>query len=264
MLVDECGEAVDDRRAVLPGDRAGLHVDTLAEPDVHARLDEAVEVLEAAFEVRLDRDAHGGKLRLELEREPERRLGVGAVLHVEADEHPVRRGARADLRAVLEGERRVDREAHGGRLHGDIRVEAARGDRVDRRAGTGPASPPSAPDGSRSRPRTSSVAIAPSAASARTVARASSSVVARHVPRGDALDERARDERERRDDETVEQRRHAPSGVRARTSAAHLRRSRARRARRAAAKSVAPVVTTSSTRTRTRPRAPGRRGETPP
>ena len=80
--------------------------------------------------------------------------------------------------------------------------------------------------------------------------------LARHVPRGHALHERARNERQRADDEAVEERRHALSGVRARTRARTSAAPAAHSAS-AAAKSVAPVVTTSSTRTRTRPRARG-------
>src|SRR5208282_4101438 len=107
MLVDERCVASDDRLAVLPGDRARLDVNALADPHVHARGDQTVEVAEAALEIRLKNDSHFREAGFQLEREPERRFGVRAVFHVEADEETAGGGARADLRAVAQRERRV-------------------------------------------------------------------------------------------------------------------------------------------------------------
>src|SRR5690606_12914090 len=95
-----------------------------AEADAGAELVEHADVRLAAVEVRLDDDADVGlPLVADAAEEVEGALGVGARLHVEADEDLLLAGPVEDPAEVLEQELLVDVLPHLRQLERDVRVE---------------------------------------------------------------------------------------------------------------------------------------------
>ena len=102
-------------------------VRALDEPDARAERVDALQILLAAVQRRLQHDAHlpvaVPPQRLE---DLERDVGVRRVLHVDAHEEAGRLGALEDLAQVVDGARLVDVEPELRQLQRDVALDAGR------------------------------------------------------------------------------------------------------------------------------------------
>ena len=116
----------------LVRDALGLLVRALDEADARAQRVEALEILFASVERRLEHDAHLAIALLPQRFEDlERHLGVRRVLHVDADEESCRLRTLEHFAQVVDGGRLVDVEAKLRELEREVPADAGVNDGLD-------------------------------------------------------------------------------------------------------------------------------------